>query len=215
MVCITNYFIFANIFVSCNNMIIMELQDKPLNPQESLQLIQKFISGARFSMRKFAFGIIFFGILTPLAALLHYFFIRFTNFSMPWLPWPVLMISGFIITMIYYARLGRKKETVTSTSIFFQWFFTWGGITYFLLAFLCVQQHINPTPFMLALTSLLIGVSGLALRYKPMLWGGILFFIAAIVCVFINPLNQLLMMAITIIIGYLIPGIMLTRKKAE
>lgn len=66
---------------------------------------------------------------------------------------------------------------------------------------------------MLALTSLLIGVSGLALRYPPLLWGGVLFFIAAIVCVYLTPLNQLLLMAFCVISGYLIPGILLTRQK--
>lgn len=193
----------------------MELQDKPLGPEESLQLIQKFISGARYNLQKFAFGIVFWGILIALAALMQYFLIRFTGFQMSWLPWPVLMTAGFVCSMVYYSRHNKKRGTVSSLGSFFQWLFFCGGLTYFLLAFLCVQQNISPIPFMLALTSLLIGVSGLVLRYKPMFWGGVLFFLAAIAGVFLTPLDQLLLMAITIIVGYLLPGILLTRKKRE
>lgn len=193
----------------------MELQDKPLDPQESLQLIQKFISGARYNVRKSAFGFIFWGILIALAALLQYFLIQLTDFKMAWLPWPVLMTTGFIISIFYYSRHRQQEGVASSQGFFFQWLFFCGGITYFLLAFLCVKQNVSPTPFMLALTSLLIGVSGLVLRYKPLFRGGILFFVAAIVCVFISPVNQLLLMAGTIILGYLLPGILLTRKEQE
>ncbi len=193
----------------------MELQDRPLDPQESLQLIQRFISGARYNMRKFAFGFVFMGILIALAALIQYVLIRFTDFKMNWLPWPVLMTAGFVCSMIYYSRYHKRKGAVSSLGLFFQWLFFCGGLTYFLLAFLCVQQQISPIPFMLALTSLLIGVSGLVIRYKPMFWGGVLFFLAAIICVFFTPLDQLLLMAITIIVGYLLPGVLLTRKRSE
>lgn len=191
----------------------MELQDKPLSPQESLQLIEKFIAGARFSMRKFAFSIVLFGILIPLAALLQYFLIVFAKSEWSWLPWPVLMTAGFIISMIYYTRLGKKEGVDSTQALFFRSLFIWGGLSYFLLAFLCGALQVNPVSFMLALTSLLIGVSGLALRYPPLLWGGVLFFIVAIVCVYLAPVNQLLVMALSVIIGYLIPGILLTRQK--
>lgn len=191
----------------------MELQDKPPSAQESLQLIEKFIANTRFNMRKFAFSIILFGILIPVAALLQYFLIVFVKYELSWLPWPILMTGGFIFTMFHYARLSKNEGIDTLQGLFFRSLFVWGGLSYFLLAFLCGALQINPVCFMLALTSLLIGVSGLALRYPPLLWGGVLFFIAAIVCVYLTPLNQLLLMAFCVISGYLIPGILLTRQK--
>ncbi len=193
----------------------MELQDKPLDPQESLQIIQKFISSARYNLRRFAFAIIFWGVLIPLAALTQYALIQFTNFQMDWLPWAILMPVGFIFTSIYFVHWGKRKGAVPAKAFFFQWLFIWGGFTYFLFAFLSIKLQVIPIAFMLALTSLLIGVSGLVLRYMPLLWGGILFFISAIVCVFIDPLNQLLLMAVSLVIGYLLPGILLTRKEEK
>src|SRR5699024_620810 len=128
-----------------------------------------------------------------------YFLIQFTDFRMPWLSWAILMPAGFISTIIYFKTRDKKDKTTSSKSIFLRWLFIWSGITYFLLAFLCIAFHTSPTPFMLVLTSLLIGVSGLVLHYKPMFWGGVLFFLAAIACVFITPINQLLLMAIALI----------------
>ena len=191
----------------------MELQDKTLSPQEKIKLIEKFIAGARFNMRKIAFSIILFGILIPVAALLQYFLIVFMKSELSWLPWPILMTGGFIFAMIHYARLGKKEGVDTTQGLFFRSLYIWSGLSYFLIAFLCGALQVNPISFMLALTSLLIGVSGLALRYQPLLWGGVLFFIAAIVCVYLTPLNQLLLMALSVILGYLIPGILLTRQK--
>jgi len=57
----------------------MELQDKPLDPQESLKLIQQFIAGTRNNIRKSAFGFIFWGILIAVAALIVSVFISPVN----------------------------------------------------------------------------------------------------------------------------------------
>lgn len=193
----------------------MELEDKPIDPQESLQLIQKFITGARYNAQQSSFGFIFWGILIAAAALINYFLVKFTASDLSWLPWPILTIGGFIATTIYYSRKGKKEGIVSTFGRFFRWLFFCGGITYFLLVFLCVKQNISPTPFMLALTSLLIAVSGFAVRYKPLIVGGILFFVAAIVSVFISPVNQLLLITVLMLIGYLLPGILLVRKREE
>lgn len=188
----------------------MELQDKPLDPSESLQLIQKFITGTRHNARKSAFGFIFWGALIALAALLQYSLVKFSSFSMPWLPWPVLMVGGFIFSAVYYSR-GEKKEGMVSTyGHFFKWLFFCGGVIYFLLVFLSISQQVSPVPFVLALTSLLLTVAGLVMRYRPVIAGGILFFLAAIASIYLSLLNQLLLLALCIILGYLVPGILLS-----
>lgn len=193
----------------------MELQDKPPDPQESLLLIQKFISGTRGNVRRSAFGFIFWGILIAVASFGNYLLMLIIKPEIASLIWPVLTIGGFTVTMIYYTANSKKDGTVSTFGHFFKWLFLCGGITYFLFVFLSVKENISPTPFMLALTALLITVAGLAMRFKPMIWGGILFFAVSISSVFVSPLNQLLLTGSSFIIGYLIPGILLVRKKEE
>ena len=190
----------------------MELQDRPLAPQESLLLIQKFISGTRYNASKSAFGFIFWGALIATAALLQYFLLKFTSFSEPWLSWPVLMTGGFIFSIFYYSRAQKRDSRLSNYGFFFKWLFFCGGVTYFLLVFLSVSQQISPMPFIIALTSLLITVAGLVMRYKLLTAGGILFFVAAIISIYLSPLNQLLLLTASIVIGYLIPGIMLAKR---
>lgn len=192
----------------------MELQDKPLDPQESLQLIQRFISGTRENFRRTAFGFIFWGILITVAALANYFLLLIIP-DLAWIPWPVLTIGGSIITFFYYAVYTKKSGVVSSRGTMFKWLFLCGGLTYFLFIYSCAELKISPTPFMLGLTWLLIVVAGLIIQFKPMVWGGILFFLATIVSVFISPANQLLLTAGAFLIGYLLPGILLVRKKEE
>ncbi|HEY6082118.1 MAG TPA: hypothetical protein VIU45_01595 [Chitinophagaceae bacterium] len=193
----------------------MELQDKPLDPQESLKLIQQFIAGTRNNIRKSAFGFIFWGILIAVAALLNYFLTWVTSPEKAGLAWPVLTIGGFVTTIIYYSVNTRKDGAVSAFGFFFKWLFLCGGITYFLLIFICVELKVSPTPFMLALSALLITVSGLVLRFKPLFWGGILFFLTTIVSVFISPMSQLLLVGGSFLLGYLLPGILLVRKRNE
>jgi hypothetical protein len=189
----------------------MELQDRPLDPQESLQLIQKFITGTRSNIRRSAFAFIFWGILITVAALINYFLIRFSSSEQASLIWPVLSIGGFIVTLIYYGKHTRKPRAVSTFGRFISYLFLCGGVAYFLLIFLCVSLGVSPTPFMLALTSLLITVAGLAVRFRPLFWGGLLFFAATIASVFVSPENQLLLLAGSFLFGYMIPGVILVR----
>lgn len=193
----------------------MELEDKPLSPQESLLLIQKFISGTRSNIKRSAFGFIFWGILIAVASFGNYLLMLVLKPETAGLIWPVLTIGGFIVTMIYYSANSKRDGAVSAFGHFFKWLFLCGGITYFLFVFLSLELNISPTPFMLGLTALLITVAGLAMRFKPMIFGGILFFAVSITSVFVTPLNQLLLVGISFIIGYLVPGILLVRKKEE
>lgn len=192
---------------------IMELKDKPLDPQESLQLIQHFIAGARFNFRKSGFDFIFWGILVALAAFSQYgllVFLKAAEYS--WLPWPILMIGGALYSFIYHARKSKKEGVVTSYDHFFRWLFTCGCGAYFLFSFLCAKQGVSPIPVMLGLTSLLVAVTGMVVRFKPLLWGGFIFLAGSVGSVFLQDERQLLLMAAAILLGYLIPGILLTRE---
>lgn len=191
----------------------MELQDKPMEPEESLRLIQQFIIGSKSNLSLSAFGFIFWGILITVAAWGNYVLALIWLPEKSWIIWPVLSISGFIFTSIYYSVNGRKSGTVSTFGHFFKWLFLCGGITYFLFIFLCIELRVTPMPFMLGLTSLLITVSGLVFRFKPMIYGGFLFFIVTIASVFVSPMNQLLLTGGAFLIGYLVPGILLVSKK--
>lgn len=57
-------------------------------------------------------------------------------------------------------------------------------------------------------------VSGLNLRFRPLIIGGILFFISAVTSIFIAEEYRPLVHGIAVIIGYLIPGYLLKYSKS-
>lgn len=190
----------------------MQLEDKPLDPHESLRLIQSFITGSRRQFCRAGFAFIFWGILVAAAALMQYILIVFLPSRNNWWPWPVLTIGGALFTFIYQGRKTRKQEVITSYDHFFRWLFTCGCFTYFLFSFLCASEHVSPIPVMLGFTGFLVSVTGLVMRFKPLLWGGLVFLIASVAGVYLQPTSQLLLIAAAILLGYLVPGILLTRE---
>ena len=51
------------------------------------------------------------------------------------------------------------------------------------------------------------------IKFKPLMYGGIIFWLATILSVFIQSDLQLLLTAVTIVAGYIIPGYMLKYSK--
>lgn len=192
----------------------MELTDKPLSLEESMNTIQFFIARTKENLQRRSFDFLLWGVLICLASLANYFLIK-NSFEKAYLPWPVLMISGVIATSIYHSTTGSKKAVLTFADRFLQWLFISSAAIYFLLAFFCVRQHISPLPFMLALSALLIFVTGAVLRFKALIAGGVLFFAASAGSVLLNYNDQLLLTSITVLAGYIVPGVLLRNTKAN
>lgn len=192
----------------------MELTDKPLSLEESMNTIQFFIARTKENLQQRSFDFILWGLLICLASLANYFLLN-NNSESAYLPWPVLMAAGVIAASIYHSTNRKKKAVLTFADRFLQWLFISSSAIYFLLAFFCVRQHISPLPFMLALSALLIFVTGAVLRFKALIAGGVLFFAASVGSVFLNYNDQLLLTAITVLAGYVIPGILLRNTKTN
>lgn len=74
-----------------------------------------------------------------------------------------------------------------------------------------INYQLNPV--ILLVSAIPTFVSGIVLRFTPLVVGGISFWIFAIIC-FLSPATiQSLLGAAAIICGYLIPGYLLKRKK--
>lgn len=147
----------------------MELEDKSISAEESLHLIEQYISRAKENLRNKSFDLLLWGTLVALAALANYVLMKFIQYEKPCLPWPILMIGGTIFSFIYHAVTAKRQQVVTYTDRFLMWLSISAAAVYFLIAFLCVRQHTSPLPFMFGHTSVLIFVTGAVLRSKPLI----------------------------------------------
>ena len=69
----------------------------------------------------------------------------------------------------------------------------------------------NPIPAILMITGMATFTTGMTLKFKPLVAGGIIFWVLTVVCFFVSPLDQLLVEAVGILLGYIIPGILLQK----
>ena len=199
----------------------METNEKAMTPEESLQIIQKSITTSRKNMKQGSFYYLLWGWVLLAASLICYFVLRYLINNemyegMYWksmLCWIVPIAVGFVIQMIQKGK--QRKESIVRTHIQRHMFAMWlaAGITFLILVFICYFQDVYPTPFILAGVGLVTFMSGIMIRFTPLMIGGIIFSAAAVLAAFSNGLDQLLIFGVALVPGYLLPGYLLRISK--
>jgi hypothetical protein len=188
-----------------------------LTEQESLKIIQEMIATSKNKIKNNSFFYLLWGWLVLIASLSHYLLLRINiHYEYAYLPWPVLMLSGMVVSVIAGIRIGKREKVISHFDNMMM--FLWWGFFFTLIVIMLMTsfQKITWTttyPLIIALYGLGTFVSGGVLRFKPLIFGGISSWIISILTFFIEPINILLMMALSIIIAYLIPGYLLKYKE--
>jgi hypothetical protein len=185
-----------------------------LTEQQSLKIIQEMIATSKNNLKDNSFFLLLWGWLVLVASLLHFGLIQI-NYENPWLPWPIIMTIGAIVSGIAGYRIGKKAKVISHVDkmIMYLW---WGFlVVMFIVLFMMGLQKIHWTTthsLIIVLYGMGTFVSGGALKFKPLIIGGISCWILAIISLFVEPQFVLLLIALSIIIAYLIPGYMLKAK---
>lgn len=192
----------------------MEKESESLSPLQSLDLIQSMINQAQGNLLKNSFYFILWGWAITIANLGMYGLYKFSDFPYPYLVW-LIAIPAWIITMVYGARQGSTAGKKTHLDKVNMWM--WIGYGFGVLPFILFMEKIgyNVNPVVIVLTSIPTFLTGMMLKFRPLIWGGISFYLFGIICFMVSPLNQYLVGAVAIVCGYLIPGYLLktTREK--
>ncbi|MBX2966226.1 MAG: hypothetical protein KF845_08790 [Cyclobacteriaceae bacterium] len=191
----------------------MENKNQPLDPRQSLDLIASMISQAQGNMSSSSFYFLLWGWVIAFCNFGMYYFHKFTNYAAyahyVWL----LGIPASIITVIYSMRQEKSKGAITHLDKIMMWL--WIGMMISIFPTWMFGDKIN---WMVnAIVLMPIGtatfVSGIVLRFKPLLVGGIIFWISGVLCYIVSPLDQFIVGGVAMILGYLVPGYMLRNKK--
>ena len=192
-----------------------------MTPEESLQIIQKSISNSRKNMREGSFYYLLWGWALILASLANYFLIRqlirierYDDIMlMSLLAWGVFIIAAMIIQFVYQSRSGKKERVVTHLDRYLTILWVAAGMLMGLMTFLSLKVNAYPTPFILGVTAMATAVSGLMVRFRPLVIGAMVFLAAAVISSFLNGTDQLLVFAVAMLLGYLIPGYIIRSRK--
>jgi hypothetical protein len=177
--------------------------------QDRLQMIEETISKAREQFTENGRDYLFWGWLTVITCAIHYALLQFTHTNLHWLPWPIIMSIGGIYTFVYHAVKGKNQKATSYLQLFMGWLWGISAIGFFGLAALCIYHEIIPFSFMLLMAGMTTLISGGVLKYPPLILGGISFFVFAAVSLFVPGVTQIILFAVAIILGYLVPGYML------
>ncbi len=188
------------------------MSDKELSKEESLKLITDMIGQAK---RNFAQGGSFYfllwGWVVMLANLGHYI-LGMVGYEHPYIVWVATLPAG-IISMVYGAKKGRNAQVKSHLDRMYGYIWLGVFISVLIILFFMGNVNYNVNAIILTFAGLGTFLSGLMLRFSPLVMGGAALWVASILAFYMPVNDQYLIGAIGIIAGYLIPGYLL--RKAE
>ncbi|MFB6456740.1 hypothetical protein ACE38W_15820 [Chitinophaga sp. Hz27] len=189
----------------------MEANEMRLDAEQSLRIITDTISKTRNNIKAMSACFLLWGWLIAAASIFFYILHQYTGTAFYFLPFPVFVAMGVIWTILYFRRMHSGTET------WLNWFLKqlWLTIGICFLVVVAISLLMKQLPF--THTMLLGGigtlVSGLVMRYKPLIAGGILFLLLAVGSVLVSDAYKPLLQGIAVIGGYLVPGYLLKYSK--
>jgi hypothetical protein len=189
----------------------MKTDQENLTAKQSLDIITHMIQQAQGNAQKHSFQFLLWG-WTVVVANLGMFTLIQLNYPMPYLVWAITIpVCGISI----YAESRQRKEQHTFTHLdrVASWLWCAFGLCVFTIVFFGFKINFQTNPMILIVSTIPTLISGVMLRFRPLLVGGFLFWAFGIVG-FLTPFEyQNLVGAVAILCGYIIPGYMLKRKQ--
>jgi hypothetical protein len=130
------------------------------------------------------------------------------------LPWAILMPLGGVISAIYGSRQKKKQKVLTYTQELLNKVLIAYLVCLFIILFFGMYAYgwEKCYPFLMVIYGVWLFVSGSAIRFKWLVAGGIFTWCCAAATFFIPSPHQLIMLAIAVLGGYIIPGHLLRNR---
>lgn len=184
-----------------------------MKAEKSIEILDRMYQESRKSLVKNSFFFILWGSLMALAGL-----IEFGLFGKPmyWLVWPIAGAIGGIIAFIYGSRQNKRTTAVHTSDRILK--FTWSGFVLALIIAIVysVSQKWSPVPLVLLFAAYATFITGGICKVNALLIGSAALALGAIASAFFIEANYHgIIFAISILIGYVYPGLMLRRVENE
>ncbi len=180
--------------------------------KQNLDLVQEMIHMARNRVTETGFHFLLWGSLVIAACITQYILIGLGMGSASNYVWIGITVVG-VPAAIAYEKRKEKREGVSSRfGKIYGLVWLGFGISLFVVIFVSIANQINPSPFILILVGLATFVSGAIIRFTPLMIGALVFWASAALSPLFSSVDFLLVYAVSIFLGYVVPGLMLTKK---
>lgn len=216
----------------------MEKDEKTLSGQESLDLIARMINKAKDACHDTGISAIMWGALIAVCSLVRLSEIHF-GYKLPFDIYLLTLVA--VIPQIYFSvQEKRKRKVKTYDDAFMDSLWLAFGICIFLMIFITsamfnfwessADEYFKATgkssgfrlyefnaPLFLLIYGMPTFVTGMSMKFRPMLLGGLLCWVCCIAAVFTTIKIDLLLLALSSVFAWLIPGIIMEKdyRKAK
>lgn len=190
----------------------MKDQKHQLSSEESMEIITRMIKTAQGNVKSASFYFLLWGWITIIASAGQFYLALYTDYHAPYIVW-LLAVPGWIITFIYAYKQSQKERVKTYSDSLIMW--TWIGFMISILIIIFAGRQVNYqiTPLVMLFAGLCTFITGLVIRFKPLIAGGCSFWLLTPVALYLPVTYSPIVMAAGILLGYLIPAYMLKYQK--
>lgn len=187
------------------------MEKENLSNEESLKIITNMIYKTKVNINQSSFHLLFWGWLIFICSLSDFLISELTNYTHPYYVW-FFVIPGVFVSMIYGFVSGRKAKFHTYADMLYMWTWFTFLITAVVLFFLQSSMMDSFAPFILMLAGFPTFMSGIIIKFRPLIVGAISFWVLAIAGNFLGAPYVNMSVPLAMIIGYLIPGYVLRNR---
>jgi hypothetical protein len=195
----------------------MENDKINFSPDEQLKVIQDMIEKTKKETAENGWSLIMWGWLLIGSCFSAYLLYWKELYELAWLPWAVLMPLGGLVHLIVGIKKRKIKNVKTYAERAIGWVWIACGWAMFFIGFVAVPSGIlksydSITPMECLIAGIGAMITAKIIDWNPMFYLSLLWFVAVILMIFVDTNYHLLIMAITIIPAYLVPGYVLRYK---
>jgi hypothetical protein len=193
------------------------MNDENFDPKQSLLLIESMINRAKDRFAEDGSMYLLWGWVVFFCSISQFILMHYFKYRYHYIVWMIVWIIA-IYQVAYVRKKNKHKKVRTYTGYILSYVWITFVIVIFILAFLIGRlttdeyySHLNP--ILLTVYGMPIFLSGIILRFKPLITGGIGCWILAVIAMLIGNFDyQFLMIPLAMVIAWIIPGYLLRAK---
>ena len=187
----------------------MKTSKTTMTEAESWNIIQGMIAEAKQEFQDDGFYYLLWGWLVLIASVSHYLLLTLTDFAHPYAVW-LLMLVGVGATVWRGVKDSKRNvKTYVGTLMQSLWLAVFISLMITLVAAGTKTGYQAAYPVILLLYGVGTFVSGRLFRFTPLVIGAIGIWVLATISYFVPFQIQLLLIALSTMIGYIVPGYLL------
>lgn len=191
----------------------MTTQNENLSPTDSMQLINSMINQAKNRFSENGFLYLLWGWLILFCSLGHFVFLKMGWFKHPEIIWASSWLA-VIFQIIYLSKRKKKEKVKTYSENIINYIWVSFGICMMVVSVIMSKTNswhlVNSIILLFYATPTFL--SGIAMKFKPLIIGGIICWCLALGSVFIQPIYVLLLLSVAVISAWIIPGYIMRAK---